>query len=243
MAARVTMAGCRPVECPVPSLPTRPEHRTTSGRFLFSYWLFGQPVQPVRIPCVFLLLGAQEFGAMARLERHVKTLYLLRHAKSSWDVPALDDHDRPLAARGVKAARAVASEIGRRRISVDLVLCSSAARARQTLESVVPALAHAPDIRIGSELYVAGAGDLLGRLRGLDEETRAVLIVGHNPALEELTELLAGDGEPHALDQLRRKFPTGALATLTTGRPWGDLGRGAACLESLFLPRPPRPPN
>ncbi len=188
-------------------------------------------------------LGAQEFGAMARLEPHVRVLYLLRHAKSSWDVPALDDHDRPLSARGMKAARVVASEIARQRISVDLVLCSSAARARQTLEVIVPALAEPLDIRIDPELYAAGAGDLLGRLRGLDEETRTVLVVGHNPALEELTEQLAGDGEPQALEQLRRKFPTGALATLTTGRSWGDLGPGAAYLESLFLPRPRQPPN
>jgi phosphohistidine phosphatase len=180
---------------------------------------------------------------MSRLEPNVKVLYLLRHAKSSWDVPALDDHDRPLAPRGMKAARVVASEIARQRISVDLVLCSSAARARQTLEAVRPALAGPLDIRIGLEIYTAGAGDLLGHLGDLDEATRTVLVVGHNPALEELTELLAGDGEPQALEQLRRKFPTGALATLTTRRSWRDLGPGAAYLESLFLPRPPRPPN
>jgi phosphohistidine phosphatase len=180
---------------------------------------------------------------MARPEPHVKTLYLLRHAKSSWDAPGLDDHDRPLAPRGVKAARVVASEIGRRRISVDLVLCSSATRARQTLEAVVPDLAEPLDIRIGPELYASGAGDLLGRLRDVDEETLTVLVIGHNPALEELTELLAGDGEPQALERLRDRFPTGALATLTTGRAWRDLGQGTAYLESLFLPRPRLPHN
>jgi phosphohistidine phosphatase len=180
---------------------------------------------------------------MARLEPHVNVLYLLRHAKSSWDTPGLDDHDRPLAARGTKAAAVVASEIARRRISVDLVLCSSAIRARQTLEAVLPALTGPLDIRIGPELYTAGAGDLLGRLRGLDEDTGRVLVVGHNPTLEELTDLLAGDGEPRALEQLRQKFPTAAFATLTTGRPWGDLGAGAAYLESLFLPRSHVPPK
>jgi len=173
---------------------------------------------------------------MARLEPHVKIIYLLRHAKSSWDAPGLDDHDRPLASRGVKAARVVASHIARQRIGVDLVLCSSATRARQTLEGVLPALAGPLDIRIGPEWYTASAGDLLADLRGRDEQTRSVLVVGHNPALEELAELLAGDGEPQALEQLRRKFPTGAFATLTSGRAWRDLGRGAAYLESLFLP-------
>jgi phosphohistidine phosphatase len=180
---------------------------------------------------------------MARLEPHLKILYLLRHAKSSWDAPGLDDHDRPLAPRGMKGARVVASEISRRRISVDLVLCSSATRARQTLEAVAPALAGPLDIRIGSDLYAADAGDLLGRLRGVGEETPTVLVIGHNPGLEELAELLTGDGEPQALEQLGRKFPTGALATLTTARSWRDLGPGTAYLESLFLPRPRLPPD
>jgi phosphohistidine phosphatase len=180
---------------------------------------------------------------MARLEPHVKFLYLLRHAKSSWDDPGLEDHDRPLAPRGMKAARVVAAEIARQRISVDAVLCSSATRARQTLEVVVPALSGPLDIQVRPELYAAGAGDLLRRLRNLHEETCTVLVVGHNPALEELTDLLAGDGEPLALEALRRKFPTGALATLTTGRSWGELGPGAAYLESLFLPRPRLPPD
>jgi phosphohistidine phosphatase len=180
---------------------------------------------------------------MACREPAVKTLYILRHAKSAWDAPGLDDHDRPLAARGMKAARVVASRMALQRISVDVVLCSTALRARQTLEAVLPALAGPLDIRIGPELYTVAASDLIGRLRRLDEETHTVLVVGHNPALEELTELLAGEAEPQALEQLRLKFPTAALATLTTGRAWKELGPGAAYLESLVLPRRQMPPG
>ncbi len=167
----------------------------------------------------------------------VKTLHLLRHAKSSWDDPSLDDHDRPLATRGRKAAGLVASHIARQGISIDRILCSSAVRARQTLELVLPVLDGPLDIRIGPELYTAGADELLRLLRAVNEDASGVLVVGHNPALQDLTERLAGDGEPQARQELRRKFPTAVLATLTTGGAWSEMGPGKAYLESLFIPR------
>jgi phosphohistidine phosphatase len=166
----------------------------------------------------------------------VKTLLLLRHAKSSWDDPGLDDHDRPLASRGRKAGELVASYVTRRGISVDRVLCSSAVRARQTFEFVLPVLASPVDIRIGPELYAAGAAELLGLVQEVDERASGVLVVGHNPGLQDLTEWLAGDGEPQACQELRRKFPTAALATLTARGAWSELGPGKAYLESLFTP-------
>lgn len=167
----------------------------------------------------------------------MKTLHLLRHAKSSWDNPTLDDHNRPLAARGRKAAGLVASYIARHGIHVDLVLCSSAVRARQTFELILPVLDGPLYIHLGPELYTANAADLLRLIQVVGEEVPGVLMVGHNPALEELTDLLAGDGEPRALEDLRRKFPTAALATLTTGVAWSELGPGMAYLESFVLPR------
>jgi phosphohistidine phosphatase len=168
----------------------------------------------------------------------VKTLHLLRHAKSSWDDPMLDDHDRPLAPRGRRAADLVAAHMYGRRIGVDLVLCSSAVRARQTLELVLPVLEAPLNIHIGRALYGVGAAELLRLLRALDENASSVLVVGHNPTLEELTVQLAGDGEPQALQELGRKFPTGALATLTTSGTWSELAPGAAYLESFVLPGP-----
>jgi phosphohistidine phosphatase len=173
---------------------------------------------------------------MPRAEER-RTLHLLRHAKSSWDDPGLEDHDRPLAPRGRRAARLLAAHIAKHGIAVDLVLCSSAVRARQTLELVGPSLGGTPDIRTEDGLYAAGAPDLLSRLRSVDDRTWRVLMIGHNPGLEDLAEDLAGHGDAVARHALQQKFPTGALATLSMQSSWRDLSPGAAYLESLLLPR------
>jgi phosphohistidine phosphatase len=162
------------------------------------------------------------------------TLYLLRHAKSSWDDPARDDHDRPLAPRGVRAATRMAEHLREAGVAPDLVLCSSAARARQTLELVAPALEHA-DVQFEERLYAATAGQLLERLHALPEAVESVAVVGHNPGLQELALDLAGRGAK--LSQLAAKLPTGALAVLRTDRAWATLGQADAELVDLVLPR------
>ena len=123
--------------------------------------------------------------------RHV---WLLRHAKSSWDDPGLADRDRPLAPRGVRGAAAMAAYLA----TVDLprlVLCSAGLRARQTLASVLPSLGTDLEIRIEPELYTFDADVLRERLRRLEEDVTSVMLVGHNPALEELAIALTIDGE------------------------------------------------
>lgn len=168
----------------------------------------------------------------------VRTLLLLRHAKSSWKNPALSDHDRPLAPRGERAAERLAHHLQAEALRPALVLCSSARRARDTLEALRPALDDATVIRIEDSLYGADADELLDRLHAVDPRVSSVLVVGHNPGLEDLAIHLAGDGDQTALTQLRTKFPTGALATLDLGRSdWARLGRGQAFLTNLVLPR------
>jgi phosphohistidine phosphatase SixA len=95
----------------------------------------------------------------------VRQLYLLRHAKSDWDHPKLDDHDRPLAPRGKKAMKAMARYLRREGIHPDVVLCSSAKRARQTLERVLPALGDGVDLEVEDDLYTFDADVLLARLK------------------------------------------------------------------------------
>jgi phosphohistidine phosphatase len=167
----------------------------------------------------------------------MKTLYLLRHAKSSWDDPSLDDHDRPLATRGRKAAQLLAEELARQRFTVDLVICSSATRTRQTLQALLPALGPHIEVRFPNWLYGAQAAEIRDRLRRLDEAVGAVLVVGHNPGLQDLALDLVGDGERAALEQLRQKFPTGALATITTEMAWRGLGPSVGYLVSVVVPR------
>jgi len=168
----------------------------------------------------------------------VRTLLLLRHAKSSWDDPALDDHARPLTTRGIEAARRIARYLADQHLRVDLVLCSSARRATQTLEELQPATEATAEVQITDELYGASSRAILQRLRPIDPTLSSVLVIGHNPGLEDLTSDLAGDGEVAAMNQLRAKFPTAALAVLDLGSTkWTDLGPGAAHLTALVVPR------
>jgi phosphohistidine phosphatase len=158
-----------------------------------------------------------------------KRLFLLRHAKSSWDDPALGDYDRPLAARGRKAAKLIGAYLRREEVQICLVLCSSARRARETLDVIAPP----GEIQIDRELYGASADQLLERLRRVADEVDAVMLIGHNPAIQDLTvSLVAGAGGLAA-----RKFPTGALAALTSTGPWRALEPSYAELAAFVTPR------
>ena len=147
----------------------------------------------------------------------MRFLYLLRHAKSSWADPDLSDHDRPLAPRGERAARRIARHMRRERIRPGLVLCSTAARARRTLEIIAPAMGDAVAVLVEDWLYGVEAKDLLSRLREVPDAVDAVLVVGHNPGLQELAVELAGEGDTGALRKLNEKFPTGALSYVHHG--------------------------
>jgi phosphohistidine phosphatase len=164
----------------------------------------------------------------------VKRLFLLRHAKSSWDDPGLDDHDRPLAPRGRRASALIAEHLRRAPIGPVLVLCSSARRTRETLETVMPAL-DPVKVRIERELYGASFEDLLQRLREVPDEVESVMMVGHQPAIQELALHLAGEGSE--LERVRAKFPTAALATLTFAGEWSELGHRSAELIAYVKPK------
>ena len=164
----------------------------------------------------------------------MKTLYLLRHAKSSWDDPGLADHDRPLAPRGRRAAKAIAEHLGRDRIAPALVLCSPARRTRETLEAIAPAFGEEVPVEVERDLYGATAGELLERLRAVSDAVESVMLIGHNPSIQTLALNLAGGGE---LEAIELKYPTGALATLTFEGSWYELGSGAAELAAFVRPR------
>ena len=164
----------------------------------------------------------------------MRTLYLLRHAKSSWDDPALPDDKRPLAPRGRRDGKRIAEHLRRQGIEPELVLCSSAVRTRETLELVRPALGGA-SVVVEDELYGASADRLLARIRLVPGEAESVLVIGHNPGLHELALVLASDGDE--LGRLEEMFPTGALATLALAEPWGGVARGGATLTAYVVPK------
>lgn len=164
-----------------------------------------------------------------------RTVMLLRHAKSSWADPGLADFDRPLAPRGRRASKLVAEYLRKQQADPALVLCSTSARTRETLEAVLPALGDC-EVEFEPRLYGASSGELLGRLREVPDSSESVLVVAHNPGLHDLALELAGDGP--GVDRLREKFPTGALATFAVRRGgWASLGPGRAELVDYVVPR------
>jgi phosphohistidine phosphatase len=162
-------------------------------------------------------------------------LWLLRHAKSSWDRPGLDDRERPLARRGARAVVHLRAYLEAEEIHPDLVLCSSALRTRETLAHVLPALGTELTIRIEPRLYGADPAELLEIVRGVPD-VGGVLLIGHNPGIQEFAIALASRGD--RLDVLTTKFPTGALAEIRLpDGAWGDVAEGSGELTRFVTPR------
>jgi phosphohistidine phosphatase len=167
----------------------------------------------------------------------VTTLLVLRHAKSSWADAGTPDHERPLNARGLRDAPRMGWHLAEAEPRPDRVLCSTALRARQTLEAVQDALPDPPPVAFEPELYLAPAGRLLARLQRLGPGDETVLLVGHNPGLADLVHALAGDGRAEARGRLAEGLKTATLAVLRFEGPWARLAPGGARLEALVRPK------
>jgi len=133
----------------------------------------------------------------------MKTLLLMRHAKSSWSEPGLDDHDRPLNKRGKQAAPEMGKLLRKKELVPDLILCSTARRSRETAEAVAKACGYPGEIEIQRDLYSSDAACYMDILRHLPEAANRVLLVGHNPETEDMLDMLTG---------IREHMNTAALA-------------------------------
>lgn len=133
----------------------------------------------------------------------MKTLLILRHAKSSWKHADLPDHDRPLKRRGLRDAAAIGTQLQVRAMVPDLIITSTAKRAQVTAELVAQACGYTDEIVRTPQLYGGGPAEMLQVLQAVDERYRRVMVVGHNPGLEELLEVLTGEA---------RLLATGSLA-------------------------------
>jgi phosphohistidine phosphatase len=168
-----------------------------------------------------------------------RQLFVLRHAKSSWDDPGLDDHERPLAPRGRRAIKLLGQHLREQDIHPVQILCSSSRRTRETLDGVDPD----GERLIEQDLYDASCAEVVERLRRVPDDTESVMIIGHNPAMQMLVLKLTGangggmlpvDGD---LSAVQHKFPTGALATLLIDCAWTELAPGCAKLVEYISPR------
>lgn len=169
-----------------------------------------------------------------------RQLLIVRHAKSAWDDPGIDDHDRPLAPRGEKALDRMGRHLADVASPPEVVLCSTAHRAVATLAGVRSALPSDAEVQYEHDLYLAGAAALVDRLQRIDETVASAMIVGHNPGLHDLALLLAESGDPELVTRLEATLPTGAIATIEFPEPWSDIGHRSGRLVGLFTPRPPR---
>jgi phosphohistidine phosphatase len=165
------------------------------------------------------------------------TLSLLRHAKSAWNNPGASDFVRPLAPRGEKAAPRMGAYMVREGLVPELVLCSTALRARQTLDIVSAEWESKPEIRYEEGLYHAGPAQMLQYLQALTQSCQHAMIIGHNPGMYSLAANLSGDGEADALDALGTNFPTAALAVIKIEREWPLVGPDTGYLQRFVVPR------
>ena len=181
--------------------------------------------------------GAADAGAGRTPRGPRRRLLLLRHAKAERD-PERDDHERPLARRGHEDAARIGEALAELGPAPERVLCSSSRRTRETLQEILPHLPRALDVVIDRELYLADPERMLARIAAVDDGVRTLLVVGHNPGIAELAELLAGEGDAGSLARLREKFPTGALAELRAPAPrWRDLAPRGSMLTAFLTPR------
>ncbi|MEU6258141.1 histidine phosphatase family protein [Streptomyces sp. NPDC047043] len=167
----------------------------------------------------------------------LRRLVVLRHAKSDWPA-GVPDHKRPLAARGRRDAPAAGRALAEIDCLPDLALCSTAVRARQTWDLASGQWGTPPPVRHDPRLYAAEVSDLLTVVHEVPTEVETLLLVGHNPGLEELVLELAEDSLDDALDEVKVKFPTSAIAVLAWhGTTWQALAPGTALLTDMIVPR------
>jgi phosphohistidine phosphatase len=162
-------------------------------------------------------------------------LMLLRHAKSAWP-EGIDDHERPLAPRGQKAAPAMGAYMAREGLMPDRVIVSTAVRTRQTWSLLQPHIEGKPDAGYVRDLYEAPAERIADVIRSQTPRCACLLVIGHNPGFQDLALALLGDGE--ATEDLSRKFPTAGLAVIDfVDSDWPNLAAGAGRLERFVTPR------
>lgn len=168
----------------------------------------------------------------------MKTLILMRHAKSAWDSPNLADIDRPVAPRGAAATAKMVPWLKKQKLGPQLILCSTARRARDTLEIIRPALPKTVKTRLMREIYMALPRELLTCLAKAPDTLDEVMMVGHNPGMHDFASWLIGSGEKVAVADLRKKFPTAAVAVITFDTAkWSSVDRDSGTLTAFVTPK------
>ncbi|MDQ0747474.1 phosphohistidine phosphatase [Streptomyces africanus] len=164
-----------------------------------------------------------------------RTIVLFRHAKADW--PQVSDHERPLADRGRKEAAEAGRRLADTGIAFDLALCSTAVRTRETWKLAVQEFPQRPKTVYEERIYDASPGELIAVLNETPDDAQNILVIGHNPAIQGLADILAGTAEGDARDRMsRRGFPAAAFALLSFTGSWKSLEPGVATLRDYWAP-------
>ncbi|MET8245571.1 histidine phosphatase family protein [Streptomyces sp. NPDC005202] len=164
-----------------------------------------------------------------------RRIVLFRHAKADW--PQVTDHERPLAERGRKDAAVAGRKLADSGISFDLALCSTATRTRETWKLAVHELPQRPKTVYEERIYDASPGELIAVLNEIPDDVQNLIVVGHNPGIQGLAEVLSGSAEAEARERMsRRGFPTAAFAVLSFDGSWKSLEPGVATLLDYWAP-------
>ena len=173
-------------------------------------------------------------GLIADSAKHMRHLYLLRHAKSLWSDLTLEDFERPLSPRGLRDANKIASYLKRTKPHIELVLCSSAKRTTQTLELIRTALKTETKVLIEDSLYTFDPSKLLHQLRKVPNQIHSVLIIGHNPGIQGLALQMTLPGQLR--QRIALKYPTAALTIVELENNSWDLSEPAISKTSFVAP-------
>jgi phosphohistidine phosphatase len=168
----------------------------------------------------------------------MKRLTLLRHAKSGWDEPVTRDFDRPLNAKGKRAARAIGRHMRESGLTFDYAVASPATRVIETLEELWDGYGRTLRPKLDRRVYLASADTLLDVIHDAPEQAESLLLAGHNPGMEDLVLLLVPDGGGAGRDAVEDKFPTASLAEICfDARHWADVMPGSGALARFIRPR------
>jgi phosphohistidine phosphatase len=168
----------------------------------------------------------------------MKTLVLMRHAKSAWENADLPDSERPLSPRGQKAAPLMGQKLKKAGYLPDVVLCSTAKRARETLDLMADSLPKKTRIEHVKALYMAVPREMLNLVAKVPDNAETVMLVGHNPGMGSLAGWLAGEGDSEMLAKIRRKFPTAGIAVVTFDvARWSEVAGEGGTLVAFLRPR------
>jgi phosphohistidine phosphatase len=161
----------------------------------------------------------------------MKHLYLLRHAKASWELAGELDYERGLTEKGQQDAALIAGPVGKLDPAPQLVICSGARRTRETLEGVAAALPADARVEFDDRIYEQGEHSLIDVVRGIGPAVETALLIGHNPGIHGLAVELAASGDQ--LVELAGNFPTATLAELAFDCPWSELAADTAELTAV----------